>query len=71
MMHESIEGAPAVPAAPQPTTEIGEPVAPGTSMTLLGGRPLRKYIIWFVVATLAVNTAWISMMQILLPNHVR
>jgi|GraSoiStandDraft_24_1057298.scaffolds.fasta_scaffold4186654_1 hypothetical protein len=45
MMHMPAEGAASAPSIPQASAQIAEPVEPGTSMTYLGGRPLRRYLI--------------------------
>lgn len=58
------------PLRPEPG-EIAEPVHPGTSMTYLGGRPLRRYLLWYPIASLAITAVWGAVLGVLLPNQVQ
>jgi MFS family permease len=51
--------------------DIAGPSRPGTSMTYLGGRPLRRYLSWYGLASLAVAVVWGSVGGVLLPNQVQ
>lgn len=71
MMNMPAEGAASAPSTPQTQATIAEPVEPGTSMTYLGGQPLRRYIIWYGVATVAIFAGLQAVAAILLPNQVQ
>ena len=71
MMNMPVEGAASVPSTPQTPATIAEPVEPGTSMTYLGGRPLRRYILWYGLATVAIFAGLQAVGAILLPNQVQ
>lgn len=44
---------------------------PGTSAELVGGKPLRRYLLWFGLATAAITSVWGGVSGIILPNHVQ
>jgi hypothetical protein len=71
MMNMPAEGALTAPSTPQASAEIVEPIEPGTSMTYLGGRPLRRYILWYGLVTVVIFAGLISASAILLPNQVQ
>ncbi|THG29976.1 MFS transporter [Naasia lichenicola] len=48
-----------------------EPEVPGTSVHLIAGKPLRRYLLWFGIATAAITTIWGGVSGIILPNHVQ
>ncbi|RJL35862.1 MFS transporter [Bailinhaonella thermotolerans] len=50
---------------------LAEPSAPGTSMTYLGGPPLRRYLIFYGVAAVSIAAIWASVGNILLPLQVQ
>lgn len=54
-----------------PEQIIDEPRRPGTSTYYLGGRPLRRYILWFTLTTAAFTATWGAVGGVLLPNHVQ
>lgn len=56
---------------PSGTAHVLAPEAQGSSMQILGGAPLRRYLIWFGIATAAITTVWGGVTGILLPNHVQ
>jgi len=43
----------------------------GTSGELVGGSPLRRYLLWFGLATAAITSVWGGVSGIILPNHVQ
>src|SRR5438128_1986162 len=71
MMHMPAEGAASAPSIPQASAQIAEPVEPGTSMTYLGGRPLRRYLIWYILASLAWSAVLGGISAILIPNQIQ
>ena len=54
-----------------PVVLVTEPDIPGTSAQLVAGKPLRRYFLWFGVATAAITTIWGGVTGIILPNHVQ
>jgi len=56
---------------PQIESEIIEPLKPGTSMKLLGGKPFKSYLLWLFLANLFITVIWGSVLSILLPNQVQ
>lgn len=57
------------PPTSQPPTGVA--AALRTSPIYVDKRPLRRYILWFTVATAAFTTVWGSTTGILLPNHIQ
>jgi MFS family permease len=55
-----------VPDSPTASSRL-----PGTSEELTGGRPLRRYLLWFGIATAAITSVWGGVSGIILPNHVQ
>lgn len=54
-----------------PAATFAEPLSVGTSVQLLGGRPLRVYILWFTLLSIAIASVWGAVTGILLPNQVQ
>jgi MFS family permease len=50
---------------------IAEPARPGHSAQYLGGRPLRRYTLWFALATTGITAVWGAVGGVLLPNHIQ
>ncbi|BCY11701.1 MFS transporter [Actinoplanes sp. L3-i22] len=48
-----------------------EPAEPGTSMTYRGGKPFRRYLLWYTLAFAAITAVWGGMLGVLLPNQVQ
>jgi MFS family permease len=71
MMNMPAEGAASAPSTAQASATIAEPVEPGTSMTYLGGQPLRRYIIWYGLAIVSIFATFSAITSILLPNQVQ
>jgi MFS family permease len=58
----------AVPAHP---ALVAEPTVPGASPQYLGGRPLRRYGLWFTAASASFTMIWAGVGAVLLPNQVQ
>ena len=58
-------------AAPQAVADVAEPVEPGASMTYLGGKPWRRYLTWYVIASMVVIGILGAIGSIILPNQVQ
>jgi MFS family permease len=71
MTQMPIETESTAPSIHEVTPDIAEPVIPGTSMTYLGGRPFRRYIVWYTIASLFITVVWGAVGAILLPNQVQ
>lgn len=65
------EGASGAPTMSGATANVAEPVEPGTSVTYLGGRPWRRYMIWYTVASMAWIGVLTAFTSILIPNQVQ
>ena len=50
---------------------IAEPTRPGHSARYLGGRPLRRYTLWFALATTGITSVWGGVGGVLLPNQIQ
>ncbi|MHA6523611.1 MFS transporter [Tessaracoccus sp. G1721] len=55
--------------AEAPMTE--EPSSPGTSARYSGGRPYRKYLLWYGLATAGIVALWGAAAGVILPNHIQ
>ena len=57
---------------PDPGNDVAAaPSVPGTSRLYSDPKALRRYILWFTIATAAFTTVWGSTTGILLPNHIQ
>ncbi|WP_433832651.1 MFS transporter [Actinoplanes sp. CA-015351] len=53
------------------SADMTEPATPGTSMTYRGGKPFRRYLLWYTLAFAAITAVWGGMLGVLLPNQVQ
>ncbi|WP_026338724.1 MFS transporter [Nocardiopsis sp. CNS-639] len=58
-------------ARPPRSEHIAEPSVPGTSMTYLGGRPFRRYLLVYILAMAAITAVNGAIGAILLPLQVQ
>lgn len=63
-------------SVPEASDETNHPLtasspAVGTSRELFGGVELRRYLVWFGIATAAITSVWGGVTGIILPNHVQ
>jgi MFS family permease len=71
MTNMSAEGATGALSTPNTPLTIAEPEVPGTSMTYLGGRPQRRYVLWYGLTTVVIFAGLQAVGAILLPNQVQ
>ncbi|WP_062521093.1 MFS transporter [Demequina silvatica] len=51
--------------------QVLAPEAPGMSERLNGGKPFRKYLLWYGLAGAAITATWGALAGVAMPNHVQ